>query len=220
MGKVTEKEMDMAAEIFAKCIKMVDTDDLSHLDQETAITFLSKIIDHVDPIGKLYSSLNMELDRQKQDLEHKAYDEVIRLGYTADQQKFTRDAMNDAIVIRRSIKDALTVNRMVLTNLINFRSFIRAMDNRTYTPKSEMYQDIGIIRTDPVGTTDEYKTHLKEVFEQMVELVNAKTEREEDLPIKKGTNRSSVQTMSINRKSSKQGQTRLSMNHHNEGEVI
>ena len=143
---------------------------MASLKTDNAIDLLDKICKRIDALNKSYNSQLEEAQNQKDDLEHIYLAKKLN-GESSDHVNKITDDMGNIIILRRTLKDASSVTRVIFENFNRTKSFLVNMDTRYYSPKSNEFLEIGKVKADRSlrdTLSTEYCAQLKDRYQSIV----------------------------------------------------
>lgn len=166
MIRMTNEEL--ANELMTH-LKFVDPNSIVGVKTDDFITILTIVCSQCEKYREDWEEQFNEIQKQKDDLEHILVAKKINGAPQAEIDEIQKK-IGDALVVRRTLRDASSAIRVTIENLSKTKSFLSNMDTRMYAPKSKQYALNGPVKADvkKAKIDGAYNQHLSKEYNQLV----------------------------------------------------
>ena len=150
-------------------LKFVDPNSIVGVKTDDFITILTIVCSQCEKYREDWEEQFNEIQKQKDDLEHILVAKKINGAPQAEIDEIQKK-IGDALVVRRTLRDASSAIRVTIENLSKTKSFLSNMDARMYAPKSKQYALNGPVKADvkKAKIDGAYNQHLSKEYNQLV----------------------------------------------------
>ena len=154
---------------LVKHLKFVDPNSIVGVKTDDFISILTIVCSQCEKYREDWENQFSEIQRQKDDLEHILVAKKIN-GAPQEEIDEIQKKIGDALVVRRTLRDASSAIRVTVENLSKTRSYLSNMDARMYAPKSKQYALSGPVKADlkRAKIDGAYNRHLSDEYNQLV----------------------------------------------------